>query len=305
MDMGTREQALMGAWVANPGQFEAVGQVGHGCTGTLITKSAVLTAAHCVCHQGTCADRAAFRLTDVYPVDKPGTPEDESLVRRDVGMAGEVSVHPAYNVAGWARADYAIIYLDQPVNRLVKDITPIRVAAPTPPQVGEPATLVGFGRHGVNCSVGGPRVKRYATLPVNEIIDYGDGDSTIGFESPITYVCEGDSGGPILNADGELFGVSSSKGGPRSYYDPTHLVYAWISAHACPDFDPSRPDPHFCSDPLCPCGWRQGDCDSDLECIGSLRCEHNQGASVGLPAHFDVCNVRFSWWFASRRVKRR
>ena len=89
------------------GQLEAVGTV-PGCTATLIADNLVLTAAHCVCPSETdaknCATRRTFTLHDVFPVDDPATPLDESKTRLDVSISGNVRVHPEYTQRdGFAR----------------------------------------------------------------------------------------------------------------------------------------------------------------------------------------------------------
>ncbi len=58
---------------------------------------------------------------------------------------------------------------------------------------------------------------------------------------------------------------------------------------SCPAFDASSPDPSFCSDPACPCGVGEGDCDDNTECGGIQICRHDVGAAVGLPTNWDVC----------------
>ena len=49
------------------------------------------------------------------------------------------------------------------------------------------------------------------------------------------------------------------------------------------------PGPDACSDPNCPCGEGQGDCDSDAECAPGLICKWNVGANYGWPETRDVC----------------
>lgn len=44
----------------------------------------------------------------------------------------------------------------------------------------------------------------------------------------------------------------------------------------------------FCS-PGCPCGEGEGDCDSDDDCAGGLKCVDNVGADYGYPSTMDVC----------------
>ena len=207
------------------GELEAVGQLGERCTATLVTQEIVLTAAHCVCNDnGSCIARDAFSFRDVFPVDDPNTPVDESTVRRDVTISGNVFAHPRYNMGGWLINDYAIIRLDEPANERVLNVRPIPVERPDEkPAVGDQVTLVGFGRTGDGCN-DEPVGKRKTDVQVSEVSDV-----TIVFQNTNTYVCRGDSGGPALNAAGNVIGVASTgNSASNSNYDPTYVAYPWI-----------------------------------------------------------------------------
>ena len=85
-DESSQESDIRGsATTVSLGQFEAVVKVnGSSCTGTLITKEAVLTAAHCVCTPLTypatltCASTASVTFDDVFPVGS-GTRSDVTV----------------------------------------------------------------------------------------------------------------------------------------------------------------------------------------------------------------------------------
>ncbi len=49
--------------------------------------------------------------------------------------------------------------------------------------------------------------------------------------------------------------------------------------------------PHFCS-VVFPCDHGEGDCDSDLQCSGSLVCGDDNGPRFGLPRGYDACERR-------------
>lgn len=62
----------------------------------------------------------------------------------------------------------------------------------------------------------------------------------------------------------------------------------------CQVFDKNDPSTNFCTQggatgPICPCMWGEGDCDDDHDCGGSLVCQTDSGAAVGLPANFEIC----------------
>jgi V8-like Glu-specific endopeptidase len=219
--------SIYGGTLVPVGELEAVGQLNGGsCTATLITYDKVLTAAHCVCPNSSpigCDQRAAFILKNVFPVDNPNTPVDESTTRTDVTIAGNVRVNPEFGLRGWLREDNAVVELDQPANQLAK-IAPIDVEYPhKTPLEGDILTIVGYGLTGLNCK-NPDDGKRRVDLPASAS-NWGG----IKFDNPNAYSCPGDSGGPILNADKHVVGTASwGDSDGDSTYRPTSFVYNWI-----------------------------------------------------------------------------
>jgi len=234
------------------GQLEAIGTIttigsspgSYHCTAFLIDQRTVLTAAHCicdcacptVCQISNCLSRVRFTLHDVYPVDDPRTPVDESKTRTNVDIGGTVHIHPEFCKKSWYLYDYAIVKLDRPVYEVAK-VWHICLSPPTvEPRKGDKLTLVGFGKTGTGCTEG-PKGKRMATLQVAEA-----GPLAIRFTDPVIYSCEGDSGGPALDPYGCVAGVSSWNYLPtgESTYRPTFSVYAWINSYLEPVGDDIR-----------------------------------------------------------------
>jgi len=223
-DVGQTQHRLSTGTPVPPGELEAVGTL-PGCTATLITPTLVLTAAHCVCPASSptnCSAQTTFTLHDVFPIDDPTTPVDESATRTNVTIAGAVRVHPEFGMRGWLREDLAVVTLVQAATQRAQ-VKPIAVAQPQDtPLPGETLTLVGFGMTGSGCQ-GPSSGKRRVALPAK-----GSEWGGIGFQHPNTYVCPGDSGGPVLNGAGHLVGVASWGDQSSSVYRPTSFSYNWI-----------------------------------------------------------------------------
>jgi len=226
-NIGKKDDALSAGTSVPTGELEAVGTI-PGCTATLIGNSIVLTAAHCVCpsqvNAQNCDTRATFTLHNVYPIDNPATPVDESKSRTDVNISGNVRVHPEYTQRGWMREDYAVIELDQPITAVAK-VTPIPVEAPhNIPFEGNTLTLVGYGHTGADCT--GPGLgKMKMDVPI-AVSGWGG----IAFKNAKLHSCPGDSGGPVLNSNKHVVGVCSwgDNNTGDSTYRPTSYAYNWI-----------------------------------------------------------------------------
>ncbi|KMY67260.1 hypothetical protein AAU61_10340 [Desulfocarbo indianensis] len=199
----------------------------------MITDKLALTAAHCVCRGDWktkgCDAKASFILHEVFPVDDPKTPADESKTRKNVTVKGTVRVHPEYSLRGWLREDLAVVELEKPISQVAK-VKPIPVEEPqNTPLAGEQLTVVGYGSTGKDCK--GSGAKMMAKMEVQ-----GSEWGGIGFKA---IACGGDSGGPALNAAGKVVGVASWTDNTASVYRPTGFSYNWI-------FDLPRPSWSAC-----------------------------------------------------------
>lgn len=290
-DVGFHQAELRGGTAVPTGSLEAVVTVG-ACSGTLITDDTVLSAAHCVCGSSASTYTNCLARTTVIfrSVRRNG-----SSVRENVGIPGDVIVHPLYYQGGWLYHDFALIKLDELASNVV-EVPRIRVETPSN-QVseGDTMTFVGYGPthagNTTNCNGGNAGVKRQASSVLDEYRLYGDpvGARLVFYDNAVG-ACPGDSGGPALNGNNRVVGVASyGNAATNSAWDSTHEIWPWLGDNACPVFDPVNRRAGFCSDPLCQCVSAEGDCDRDSHCKINHQCVNNVGAASGLPGHYDVC----------------
>jgi secreted trypsin-like serine protease len=169
---------------------------GSLCTGTFISDTVFLTAAHCV-HPDLVGAAAEFQIFRGHDLNDPST-------RCPCHEVAEVHYHPSFNASNAsAGSDIAVAVLAEPieVETLAYMQSPL-----TNSMKGEPATIVGYGvNNGWNKE--GAGTKREAAVELNsynnQFVKTGIGGKGI---------CSGDSGGPvIMDVDGEqtVVGVNS------------------------------------------------------------------------------------------------
>ncbi len=189
-------------------KFPAVGsmvaisgsQGGSFCSGTLVTKKWVITAAHCV----EAADDYWKSGWDVYFVFASDVYNDSSW--QDYAEVKRGIEHPSYNTSS---LEHDLGLLELKTN--ITSITPMPVnrASPTSSWSSKEVTYVGFGITSDNRNDGG--VKRTVDVP------YYGYDATViytysGDSGTIQNICSGDSGGAALMTLGgtqKLVGANS------------------------------------------------------------------------------------------------
>lgn len=171
------------------------------CTGTLIGCRTVLTAAHCVCGEGTPGAICQPR-TDLVVFFQHG----------GIHAIDSVAVNPNYQFG--VRSDLAIVKLASQVNGLRPTL--FNVSAQLP--FGTEGVIAGFGRIGGQNQLIG--IKRFGSVRTSSCVgvapdsthlcwEYGGQPGPPGANSSI---CQGDSGGPMfaeIGAGPKLAGVAS------------------------------------------------------------------------------------------------
>lgn len=205
-----------------------VGSQGTFCSGTLIARDLVLTAAHCI-HAG-----------EMYKLVEKGS--DRQPVFRDVTT---VAHHPQFSLksmlAHRATADVALMKLAAPLNRLVAPLLPPRPRV-TP---GESFVVRGYGTSVLGDGNSGGRLREASLIatgqPGNLQLRLVDGASSS--TRPGMGACTGDSGAPVYqrtSAGLAIVGVVSWSTAPKNEdgcggltgVTPLELYRTWIAGQA-------------------------------------------------------------------------
>jgi hypothetical protein len=202
---GTISQPILGGTQATAGQFPNVVAIEAGgglCTGTLIDKEWVLTAAHCVQNISLGTIKVHFGTVDLH--QSLGT---------TIGAAMAIA-KPGFSEMNLGKNDIGLIKLSQPVT----DITPLPVnlvAEKAPIGIG--VTMVGFGATGASQtgSIGIEFVVEQTSVACSSFAG-SDADLLCFNQVSGKGKCNGDSGGPsFAMIDGRLTQVGVTSFGDR------------------------------------------------------------------------------------------
>lgn len=237
--VGTARSAIVGG-TASPAAQDAVVFVKYekddktaaGCTGTLIAPNVVLTAAHCLeetASEDDCGELGEIRQAKHFTI---ATGANAGYDAPAIAQGKSIFVPKTKEQCG---SDLGLILLDRDVPNA--KVAAIRFRALT---AQEPVVAVGYGRDGNDARTNvrmqrattvlgvGPETIVYTRRDGSQLdLDVPNGDIATG-ESH----CYGDSGGPLLDATGNIVAViSRGPAGADSCVDLPEL-YAGVSANA-------------------------------------------------------------------------
>ncbi len=177
----------------------------YTCTGTVVSPTAIVTAAHCLDHEST------YIYGVYFEADANAYMGQISLVESHLAAVASVHIHPMYSTASPFLADIGVLILAAPTT-----VAPLAFSRVQPDDslVNAPVTIVGYGQ----TTSGTFQNARFSAATVVAGIDAGTDTILVGDSTHHT--CVGDSGGPVLQ-NNVILGVDSY--GPSGCTDPAHF----------------------------------------------------------------------------------
>jgi S1-C subfamily serine protease len=186
------------------------------CTGVFLDKKTVVTSAHCLQKR----DGAAILPTVHFNLG-----DNDYTINSKTVVAYQDLVEKKQIPVEFAAYDLALVQVDCQDNQCPQDGLPFPTFALKSPASGEDVTLVGYGASslggkdgGVDKTIGNNKVN---STENNAIIVAAKESEVSNGQAIATY---GDSGGPLLDKNGNLLGIGSSftqeSGEIRNYFSP-------------------------------------------------------------------------------------
>lgn len=212
-----------GAWLSTVGLSQGGSLF---CTGTAITPTVVVTAAHCA------SGVSASRIT-VYtgPGKEGGSVRGQAIVKK-------IQKHPKYN--GSKGNDIAYLVLAEPLNLPASAYIPVLTDAEEIAElnaIGAKAQIVGFGTRNGNGFGLKYEVTTQVVKSLSSFMSF-DAKTEIAVGGSGKDSCQGDSGGPVYgqlkSGEWRVYGVTSRGGscGTGGIYGLMYANICWIQEGA-------------------------------------------------------------------------